>query len=186
MRLLPEGGNPDPLKGSGLIRYLASVLKHAQTAGRVTLDPAARELWWNTYPHLTQPADGLAGQSCAAEAHAVRLALLYALLDAQRHIQPTHLQAALALWDYAARSATWALGQATGDPLAEQIHAALVRSPDGLTRTQMSHLLHRNLPADQLSRALHALAATGRAHPQKIHAAGRPTELWTVRPPHAI
>ena len=187
VRLLPEGGNPDPLKGSGLIRYLASVLKHAQTAGRVTLDPAARELWWNTYPHLTQPADGLAGQVLArAEAHTIRLALLYALLDAQRHIQPTHLQAALALWDYAARSATWALGQATGDPLAEQIHAALVRPPDGLTRTQISHLLHRNLPADQLSRALHALAATGRAHPQKIHAAGRPTELWTVRPPHAI
>jgi len=56
----------------------------------------------------------------------IRLALLYALLDGQRHIQPPHLQAALALWDYAARSAAWALGQTTGDPLAEQLHAALI------------------------------------------------------------
>ncbi|MBV9942057.1 MAG: hypothetical protein JO262_08025 [Solirubrobacterales bacterium] len=142
-----------------------------------------RELWWNTYPHLTQPGDGLAGQVLArAEAHTIRLALIYALLDAQRHIQPTHLQAALALWDYAVRSATWARGQATGDPLAEQIHAALVRSPDGLTRTQISHLLHRNLPVDQLSRALHALAATGRAHPQETHAAGPPHRA-VDRPP---
>jgi hypothetical protein len=183
VRLLPEGGNPDPLKGTGLIRYLASVLQHAKTAGRLTLNDAARELWWHTYPQLTQPSKGLAGQVLArAEAHTIRLALLYALLDGQRQIQPQHLNAALSLWDYAARSATWALGQATGDPLAEQIHAALVRSPDGLTRTQISHLLHRNLPADQLTRALHALAATGRAHPQKIHTAGRPTELWTTRP----
>lgn len=33
-------------------------------------------------------------------------------------------QSALALWDYAARSASWALGHTTSDPLAEQIHAA--------------------------------------------------------------
>ena len=188
VRLLPEGGNAYPLKGSGLVRYLASVLKHAQAAGRVTLDPAARELWWHVYPQLTQPGDGLAGVICArAEAHTIRLALIYALLDGQRHIQQQHLQAALALWDYAARSATWALGQATGDPLAEQIHAALLRSPDGLTRTQISDLLHRNLPADQLQQALHALAATGRAQPQKkTLAAGRPTEVWTAHPPRTI
>ena len=40
-------------------------------------------------------------------------------------MKPDHLQAALALWDYATRSASWALQDATGDPLAEQIHAAL-------------------------------------------------------------
>jgi hypothetical protein len=184
VRLLPEGGNPDPLKDTGLARYLATTLKHAQTAGQLKLDPAARELWWHAYPQLTQPTDGLAGNLTArAEAHTIRLALIYTLLDGQRHIQPQHLKAALALWDYAARSATWALGQATGDPLAEQLHAALVRSPDGLTRTQLSQLLHRNLPAEQLQRALDALAAGGRAHHTKIQTAGRPVELWRATPP---
>jgi hypothetical protein len=183
VRLLPEGGEPDPLKRSGLVRYLASALKHAHTVGRLTLDPAARELWWHAYPQLTQPGDGLAGAICArAEAHTIRLALIYALLDGEAQIKEEHLRAALALWDYAARSANWALAQATGDPLAEQIHAALLRSPDGLTRTQISHLLHRNLPAQQLTRALDALDATGRAQQRKIATAGRPTELWTARP----
>ena len=95
------------------------------------------------------PTGSPAKLTARAEAHTIRLALLYALLDGQRHIQTEHLTAALALWDYAARSAAWAIGHATGDPLAEQIHAALARSPDGLTRTQLRDLLHRNHPADQ-------------------------------------
>jgi hypothetical protein len=183
VRLLPEGGNPNPLKASGLSGYLATVLRHAQAAGQLKLDDAARELWWHAYPKLTQPADGIAGQLTArAEAHTIRLALIYALLDGQRQIKTEHLTAALALWDYTARSAAWALAQATGDPLAEQIHAALLRCPDGLTRTQISQLLHRSLPVHELQRAFDTLAAAGRAHPTKITTAGRPAELWTAAP----
>jgi DNA replicative helicase MCM subunit Mcm2 (Cdc46/Mcm family) len=181
VRLLPEGGDPDPLKGTGLTRYLKTVLEHAHTTGRVTLTPDARELWWQLYPQLTQPADGLHGQLTArAEAHVIRLALIYALLDAQKTIQPEHLHPALALWDYASRSAAWALGQATGDPLAEHIHAALTRSPDGLTRTQIRDLCQRNLPADRVEQALNTLAAAGRAHQHRTHTAGRPAEHWTA------
>jgi len=186
VRLLPEGGYPDPLQDTGLGRYLAGILKHAQAAEHVKLDDAARELWWHTYPQLTQPGDGLVGNLTArAEAHTIRLALIYTLLDGERCIQPQHLNAALALWDYAARSATWALGQATGDPLAERIHAALVRSPDGLTRTQLSDLLDRHQPASRIEQALEALLAQGRAHRTKILTAGRPAELWTAIPPAA-
>ena len=183
VRLLPEGGEPDPLKGTGLGRYLTSVLGHAHTAGKVTLTPGARELWWQLYPQLTQPADGLLGPLTArAEAHVIRLALIYALLDGQKTIQPEHLHPALALWDYAHRSAAWALGQATGDPLAEQIHTALQRSPDGLTRTQIRDLCQRNLPAERVEQALASLAAAGRAHRGRTLTAGRPAELWTAAP----
>ncbi len=183
VRLLPEGGNPNPLKDTGLARYLASTLKHAQTTGQLKLDNAARELWWHTYPQLTQPADGLAGDLTArAEAHVIRLALIYTLLDAERRIQPQHLRSALALWDYAARSAAWALGHATGDPLAEQIHTALTRSPNGLTRTQIRDLCQRNLPADRVEQALHTLTAAGRAQQTRTLTGGRPAELWTAAP----
>jgi hypothetical protein len=183
VRLLPEGGNPDPLKGTGLAGYLATILKHARAAGQLKLDAAARELWWHAYPQLTQPGEGLAGDLTArAEAHTIRLALLYALLDGERRIQTEHLKAALALWDYTARSATWALAQATGDPLAEQLHAALMRSPDGLTRTQLSDLLERHQPASRIQQALDALQAQGRAHHTKILTAGRPAERWHATP----
>ncbi len=184
VRLLPEGGDPNPLKDTGLARYLATTLKHAQSTGRAKLAPDTRELWWHTYPQLTQPADGLTGQLTArAEAHTIRLALIYALLDGANTIRPEHLHAALALWDYAARSAAWAISQSTGDPLAEQIHAALTRSPDGLTRTQLRDLLHRNLPAERVQQALHTLNSTGRATRHQTPTAGRPVEIWTATPP---
>ena len=184
MRLLPEGGDPRPLARSGLDRLLAETLKHARTAGHVHFDPDARAAWIEVYPQLTEPAPGLAGAITArTEAHTIRLALIYALLDGQHDIQTQHLQAALALGDYTQRSARWALGQATGDPLAEQIHAALVSSPDGLTRTQLRDLLNRNPDTQQLDQALTALAKHGKAHPQRILTAGRPAELWTATPP---
>jgi hypothetical protein len=182
VRLLPEGGDPHPLKGTGLARYLQTVLKHAHTAGHVTLADDTRELWWRTYPRLTHPADGLAGQLTArAEAHTIRLALIYTLLDGANTIRPEHLHAALALWDYAARSAAWAINQSTGDPLAEQIHAALRHQlPDGLTRTQLRDLLHRNPTTHQLDHALAMLAHDGKITSQRVLTNGRPAELWTA------
>ena len=130
-RLLPDGGDPDPLHDTGLDRLLAAALQQARTAGQVRLDPDARELWHHAYRKLaTQPHDGIVAQITArAEAHVIRLALLYTLTDGKRQINAQHLTAALALQDYAARSAAWALTGATGDPLAEQIHAVLQPAP---------------------------------------------------------
>jgi hypothetical protein len=179
-RLLPEGGDADPLGGTSLISVLGGAIEHARAAGRLRLDPPARELWHHAYTQLAHAhPSGIAGAICArAEAHVIRLALLYALADGERQIKTEHLQAALALWDYAARCASWALQASTGDPLAEQIHAALRHAPDGLTRTQLRDLLQRHQPAARVDQALHALTGTGRAHYTKVITAGRPAELW--------
>ena len=183
VRLLPEGGDPNPFQRSGLPRYLAAAIQQARSTGPVRFDQHARRLWRDSYPQLTQPADGLPGHLTArAEAHTIRLALLYALIDGQTRIYEQHLQAALALWDYTARSAAWTLGPSTGDPIAEQIHTALLRSPGGLTRTQIRDLCQRNLPAGRVDHALAALAAAGRASRQRTLTGGRPAELWIAAP----
>jgi len=180
-RLLPEGGHHDPLAGTGLTRLLAATLKHAQTAGQVHLDPDARELWHDAYRQLARPLPGVLGQITArAEAHTIRLALLYTLADGKRQIGPQHLHAALALHDYATRSAAWALNGATGQPLAEQIHAVLQAHPAGLTRSQISDTLKHNQPAGQTDHALHALQTAGRATVTQIATGGRPAQLWTA------
>jgi hypothetical protein len=181
-RLLPEGGDPDPLKDTGLDRLLAAALHHARTVGQVRLDPDARELWHHAYRTLaTEPHDPIVAQITArAEAHVIRLALLYTLTDGKRQIGTAHLQAALALQQYAARSAAWALAGATGDPLAEQIHAALHDHPSGLTRSQISQTLNHNQPAGQIEPALHALHAAGRVTATQIPTGGRPAQLWTA------
>jgi hypothetical protein len=181
-RLLPEGGNPDPLHNTGLDCLLTAALKQARTAGQVRLAPGALELWRHAYRRLAaEPSDQLVAQITArAEAHVVRLALIYALADGQRQINTQHLTAALALQDYAARSAAWAPKGATGEPLAEQIHGALLAHPAGLTRSQISQTLGHHQPAGEIDQALHALHAAGRATATQIPTGGRPAQLWTT------
>lgn len=182
VRLLPEGGDPDPLAGTGLDRRLKATLTAAQHAGQIRLSTTARHTWADTYRKLAEPQPGIAGAiSARAEAHTIRLALIYALLDNDREIQPAHLAAALALWDYAQRSATWALEPTAGDPLARQIHTALTHQlPDGLTRTQLRDLLHRNPTTSQLDSALNLLANDGKITSSRVLTAGRPAQLWTA------
>ena len=183
-RLLPEGGHPDPLAGTGIEARLGRHLTAAQHTGQVRLDPAARLEWCDAYTALSEADDGLVGSLCArAEAHVLRLAMLYALIDGDNTITTAHLHAGLALWDYAARSVAWATQAATTDPVAEQIHTALTASPDGLTRTQLRDLFARNLPAARIDTALVALGQTGRAHRRRHTTAGRPAEIWSAADP---
>ncbi len=132
--------------------------------------------------HRTQA--GITGQLTArAEAHVIRLALTYALLDRAPAIGPEHVHAALALQDYATRSAAWALEPQTGDPIAEHVHTALRHARDGLTRTQLLDLLHRNVSARRLDQALANLAAANKIDRQRVLTGGRPAELFTAKTP---
>jgi hypothetical protein len=182
IRLLPEGGDPDPLSHTDLPQRLARNLARARRAGRLSLDEHARRLWHDAYAQLSEPAPGLTGQITArAEAHVIRLALIYALTDGADEIASAHLHAALALADYAARSAAWALAHSTADPLATDILSALAHSPSGLTRTQLRDLFHRNQPAARIDHTLAALAHDGKAASTRILTGGRPADLWTAQ-----
>jgi hypothetical protein len=82
------------------------------------LHPGARRHWSNMYIEISKRSmEGVSGALTArAEAHSMRLALIYALLDGASSIRVEHLEAAFALWGYAARSAVWALGPSSGQP----------------------------------------------------------------------
>jgi hypothetical protein len=180
-RLLPDGGHHDPLAGTGITERLGAHLGSARRVGQINFDLAARTDWHDIYAGLSEPTDGLIGSLTArAEAHVLRLAMLYTLIDGDNIIRTAHLQAALALWDYTARSATWAMRHTTADPIAEQIHTALAAAPDGLTRTQLRDLFARNLPAARVDAALTNLGAHGRAQRRRQPTAGRPAEIWVT------
>ena len=93
-----------------------------------------------------------------------------------------HLDAALALWDYAQRSATWALERTTGDPLAHQIHAgaqtrtARRADPHPAPRSAAPQPHHHR----SLHQALAKLADDGKLTSQRVLTAGRPAQLWTA------
>jgi hypothetical protein len=186
-RLLPEGGDPDPLAGTGLGERLAANLASVRRLGEVRFSDEARRVWFELYEELSAPVGGLAGALAArSEAHVVRLSLLYALSDGEGVIARCHLLAGLALFDYAQRSAAWAMEGTAQDPVAEELHAALVAADRcGLTRTEIRDMFQRNRPTRAIEDALRALQRSNRATLERVTTGGRPAEVWFATAPAA-
>jgi Protein of unknown function (DUF3987) len=181
-RLLPFGGNLAADKIHDLSQRFARVVEHAKKVGLVTMTAAARSEWEKIYEELSADQPGLLGAVTArSEAQAIRLALLYALLDGKGEIDAPHLKAALALVDYAEDSAARIFGDALGDPVADEILAALRRAGStGLSRTDIRDLFGRNQSAERIGIALALLLKHSRARFEERRggAAGRSAEVW--------
>ncbi|QJT09509.1 DUF3987 domain-containing protein [Oceanidesulfovibrio marinus] len=152
----------------------------AQQRGVMTMTPNALELWKNVYPELSQEYTGLAGSIInRAEAQTLRLALVYALLDAQGEIEEPHLHAALVMWRYAQDSALYIFGDRSVDPLEEKVLEALKGGP--LSSTELSSVLSRHVPKTRLKPLLQQLEAQQRISVTKEKGAGRPRIVFTLR-----
>lgn len=124
-------------------------------------DKAARALWANEYQRLTRSRDGLRGALCGrAEAHVLRLSLLYALLDSATAIRQEHLQAACAFWDYCERSINHVFGGAMGDVDGQKILVALAGGP--MTLTELRRLFQNNRDGEWIQAKMTMLARAGK------------------------
>ena len=131
-KFLPEGGGEVNL--SPIVARLHAAVEAAKGRGLIARDGAARSLWANEYEKITRTRDGIRGALCGrAEAHVLRLSLLYALLDSANAIRPEHLQAALAFWEYCERSIEHIFGGSTGDVDGQRILNALMDGPMTIT-----------------------------------------------------
>lgn len=176
---LPEGGRVDEAALTDIAGRLARGVAFAKTAGEMRRDEETREIWRGVYGQLTADTPGLAGAMTArAEAHAVRLSLLYALLDCSPVIRAEHLLAALALVDYISRSAQHIFGSTTGDKLVDELRSLLQAAPGGLSRTDISAALGRHYPAERIEGALSILADMGEAVCERVETGGRSREVW--------
>ncbi len=125
-RLIPFPTAPDELVRP-YIEPLHRAIIEAQSTGELVFDEAARDRWEAFYVELAQtPRLGLAGAVTGRhEAQVARLALVYALADRSPAIRVVHLDAAIALAEYARRSAVWALGDSTGNRHADVLRRML-------------------------------------------------------------
>src|SRR5450432_2600811 len=98
------------------------------------LGPAApkRELHWSDqgkkdwcefYNSIKSSGSGVVGAIVArTDAHVLRLTMHFTVLDGSALMEPLHLKAAIAFWQYCERSASWIFGQKTGDKAADKIY----------------------------------------------------------------
>jgi hypothetical protein len=179
-KLLPEGGNLSGVDFEAVFRELGEAVRFAASAGLVERDEQARALWIEVYPKLTEGHGGMFGALTArAEAHVMRLACSYALLDRSRLIRVEHLQAGLELWRYAQDSVLYIFGDAQGDATADEILAALrSRGSAGMSRTEISGLFKRHKSTAEIARALNSLYERGLVRTARTPGDGRSTETW--------
>lgn len=178
-KFLPEGGRSHELDFSGIQAKLHRCVELARKTGEIRRDAEAGEVWAQVYPHLSGGKPGLFGTMIGrSEAQAMRLACLMALLDESPVVKKEHLLSALALWDYCEQSARWIFGDALGDPVADEVLQALKRSPDGLSRAEITALFNRHLKSDEVGNALGRLHQKDLAACKKVPTAGRPVERW--------
>ena len=178
-KALPEGGQIHDVDLEPLIVWLRKAVTAARFVREMRRDDEARAIWWEVYGPLSDGQPGLLGAvTSRAEAQVMRLAMIYALLDRSTEIRKEHLLAALALWDYALASARYIFGDQAGDPIADQLLAALRANSEGLTRTQLNGVLGRHERAEQIARALTTLKSLGRARRINERTEGRSVERW--------
>ena len=183
-KLLPRGGEWYRVDKASLASRILSALEFGSKPVEITMTEGAWLDWEEVYGPLSEGKAGMFGAVTGrSEAQVRRLAALYAVLDESSEIEPQHLEAALALWQYAEDSARYIFGDATGDPIADTIHAALKGAgADGMSRTEISNLFKRHVSAERIGRALTFLLETGRAERrQNRDTGGRPSEWWFAR-----
>jgi hypothetical protein len=177
---LPFGGEWHRVDAAPLVRRLSSALEFGSAPVEVTWGDGARDIWSTVYGPLSEGKPGLFGAVVGrGEAQVVRLAALYALMNESYEIDADHLLAALALWDYAEKSARYVFGDATGDPVADRLLEGLRASRgEGMTKTEISQLFGRNKSAERIARALGLLLSIGRVRRKIQKTGGRRAERW--------
>lgn len=181
-KLLPFGGGWGKVDVAPLMRRLSEALDFAREIGELRWGGTARDLWGSVYAELSEGKPGLLGAATSrAEAQVLRLAALYAVLDLSSSIEAEHLEAALAVWRYAEGSARFIFGDATGNPIADRIAAALEEKPDGMSRTEVRDLFKRHQSKARLDGALALLEKSGKARRETAETTGRPSERWFSR-----
>lgn len=162
-----------------LAEKLKKAIAFAATVGEVDRDSEADKIWEEIYSVLSEGRPGMTGAILArAEAQVMRLALCYALLDCSSLISLTHLNAAIALWDYAEASARFIFGNATGDAVADRILEGL-RIHGELSESDILHrLFQRNMKAERVRAAVSRLHRAKLITSQTEETAGRTKTLW--------
>lgn len=181
-KLLPFGGGLSKLQGFG--EHLGKALLKSRKVGKMQFALNARGLWEAAYHgELALEHDGAVGDvTNRAEAEALRVSMHYALLDGSGVIEVDHLKAGLAVWDYARESAGYIFGGLQSG-LAEKISRLLRDSGvRGLSRTEISNGLGRNVAKTEILVALASLEKKGMAIKTQVkcHSGGRPAENWRI------
>ncbi len=185
-RYLPHGGRIHTVNFADVVAQLKEAIDFARDdfaddGAPMVRDSSANELWEEVYPALSEAKAGLLGAvTSRAEAQAMRIAAIYALLDRSKWIRRHHLEAGLAVWRYAEQSAAYIFGDQLADPDGEKVAAALRKAfPAGLSSQQIRRqVFHGHRSGAELNRIMGTLTRAGLAEMEVDSSTRKPTTRW--------
>jgi hypothetical protein len=178
-KCLPEGGEAVAI--ADLVMRIKKAVEFAKKTGELKRDEAARRLWAEVYPKLSEGRPGLLGAITARqEAQVLRFSEKYALLDCSNAVCVEHLKAALAVCRYCEDSARWVFGTRTGNKNADRILAALKAAGEkGLSKWEINRdVFNRNATRFDINEALRILYHAGFTDRKIERTRTRPSERW--------
>jgi hypothetical protein len=162
VKRIPRARIPDWKAHNIFIGYFHSAIAFAKSVKSMGWTEEAGRAWDDWYMSRSIPGGSIGNILARSEAHILRIAMIYALLDKKNAIGVPHFKAALAFWDYAAQSARRIFGNTTGDKIADKI-LAFIQQNGAYTRTALHAALNRNVDKADLDFALNVLVANGMA-----------------------
>ena len=158
---------------------LIGILEKVSGGTVVEMNQDAKNAWCSTYyADLTKDRPGLSGcVTNRGEAQALRLAMIYCLLDGETIITLDHLEAGIALWEYCRQSANYIFHGRQTDNTAQTILEALQIGP--MTSTDIFKLFKNNVTKERLEGAMSELIASNQMTLEEVrNHKGRPTKLY--------
>ncbi len=181
---LPLEHEADECAVTSLAEQWRHKVNDAQRGTYVRRSPAGDELWEaELYRVLKVPEadeDNVVGELLVrGHAYVMRLALTFALLDNDDLIEPEHLLAAAALWEYASSSAraVWGAQQAETDEARLARHAQGAGEA-GVTRSQASKLFSGHRTTAEIDALFAGLVGEGKVKQTIRATGGRPAVVY--------
>lgn len=180
-KLVPMPQLPPPATIAALVTKVSAASDFAKRTGEIRLSAESEANYREIYASLTRERPGLLGVLTARAAPIIlRLSMIYALLDQSGEIQPKHLNAAIAVWQYAEQSVEVIFGKHTGDKVADKLLGAITKAANGLTQTEiLEDVFGGNLKAERLTTALELLSGYGLITSKKEMSGIRPVTRWS-------
>jgi len=191
--MLPDDSAPDPQKLEEIGQKISRAVNDAKNIGVIAWTPEAAIRWRKVYEELCFPDTNDSNLLALLERGAPmvrRIAMIYALLDGTGTVSIKHLDAAVAVWKYAA--ATWRLIYREVDSrsdLAKAFFKAITEAGKaGCSTSDLRKVAGSNAtPKERIHAAIRELAATGSIQSDSIkvlteagRSAGRPATVWRL------
>lgn len=178
-KFLPRGSKLDETELAAVISKLTDAVYFGKNSEEITRSEETWQIWEEVYPKLSDGRTGLIGAlTSRADAIVTRISNIYALADQKNIVEPEHLLAALAVWQYIEDSTRYIFQKRTGDWIANRIYKYVLEKGKA-TRTDIRDLFDKHQSREKIDTALEVLLTNNLLSKETIATKGRSVEVWS-------